>query len=259
MSAALSRGEWVTAGVVAVLDLILVSVVPGPLWSRLILVGVVTAVAVGLVLLARVPRRLGRKRYRAVAAWAAELGLRPRAVGEQPDWSARLPRHGTLAGLGPVYSGEYRGRSVSVGEYTYVTAAAGERDFHYAVVAVVSLSRPVAEVAVGGAVGGAVEISVEVAVEVADTPKWVPSRRRKERIPTGDDEFDARFWVFADSDAAVSLLYEPMRRALLAARVPPWEVHGSQLIVNYPLWIRASSVRAQLDQAVDAAELFDDN
>jgi hypothetical protein len=241
MSAALSRGEWVTAGIVAALDLLLVSVVPGPLWSRLLLVTVVTAVAVGLVLLARVPRRLARKRYRAVANWAAELGLRPRAGGEQPGWSRRLPRHGTLAGLGPVYSGEYRGRSVSVGEYTYVTAAAGERDFHYAVVAVISLTRPV----------------TELAVEVADTPKWVPNKRRKERTPTGDDEFDARFWVFADGGAAAPLLAEPMRRALLSARVPPWEAHGSQLIVSYPLWIRASSVRAQLDQAVDAAELLD--
>lgn len=190
---------------------------------------VAVAVLVGLVLAARATMRRERARRQQLAAWAAEhqWTYNHRPKGEWA-WAARLPGH-TRRGVSLVLSGMLEGYPATVAEYSYTTTSSGtdgsgnsttNRTVHRLVVAVVRLRQayPSVEVAPRGAVS-----------------RLTRSLFGEGQISTGDPEFDRRFRIRSPDPLTARGLLEPaLVSAHLADRVPPWSIHGDELLSYRP-------------------------
>lgn len=215
-------------------------------WIGLIGVGclgavLLVALLVGLVALSR---RGERRRRDTLRQWALRHGW---VYVPQPavDWGSRLPG-GNRAGVTVVVSGEVAGHRVSVAEYghteTYAstgsdgaggTTSTTSSHSHPYVVVVVHLDQPYP--------------SVEVSPR-GPAAKIGRALRGGGATVTGDPAFDREFTVSGDPIAVRWLLSPALVAAHVAGSVPPWSLHGTELMTHLPGRL------AQLDRIPALAE-----
>lgn len=184
-----------------------------------VVLGGICAIAValaGLVILALIVRGRGqRRRHEELARWAAAHGW---TVTPNPtvDWGARLPG-GNRKGISLALSAVVNGRPVSVGEYSYTEthitgggadgATTTTSHTHRFVVAVVRLNQSYQPVAVR------------------------PRSALSKLAVRGDERFDRQFTVEAADPAYARRLIGPALAAEhVAGTVPPWSLHGTELL-----------------------------
>jgi hypothetical protein len=196
------------------------------LWPALIAVAVATLVAL-LVVAIVVSVRRERRRRAALRRWAVRYGWnyveRPTA-----EWMSRLPGHSRRA-VSLALSGVVDGYPVTVADYSYTetrtstsygtsstSSSSTTTTTHHLVVVVVRLPRPGPTVAVHPRHG----LSKLGRAIFGDTATAI-----------GHEPFDRAFRVSTKDPAAGRHLIGPLLAGEhLAGRVPPWSLHGAELL-----------------------------
>lgn len=171
-----------------------------------------------------------RRRRERLTRWVGQHGW---TITPNPsvNWGLRLPG-GNPRGVSLAISATVHGRPVSVAEYSYsetqmTTTSDGQggttvgqtTHTHTFTVVVVRLTRSYPPIAVG--------------------PRSAASRLGRRllggRTATGHHEFDHRYQVHgADPDAIRHLIGPALIGDHLAGHLPPWSVHGSELLSYRP-------------------------
>ena len=209
--------------------------------ARLAIIVLVAVLVAGPILLDQSARRAIRRHYTDIETWAAAEGLDYKAALDRPDWVRWLPWR-PHASLGPVVSGEYQGRQVTIAEYSRSRELPHGGSVREAmVVAVVPLTRE----------------HPDLAVDLPTVTRWWPGRQAA-RFRTGDVAFDRRFRVRAeDPDDATRLLGPELRAEMLARELPLWEIHDADLIVAWPLSLRPRDLPPRLASTLRLVELIE--
>ncbi|WP_329110432.1 hypothetical protein OG792_15885 [Micromonospora sp. NBC_01699] len=202
------------------------------LWVGLLGLGCLAVVALLalLVVLVGLARQRGRRRRDTLRRWAARnnwVYVPPPAV----DWAARLPG-GNRTGVTVAVSGVVAGQRVSVAEYHHTethtgtgsdgmggTTSTTSSHSHPYVVVVVHLEHPYP--------------SVEVSPR-GPAAKVGRALLGGGSVVTGDPDFDRAFRVDGDPMAVRWVLTPALVAAHVAGSVPPWSLHGSELITHLP-------------------------
>ena len=210
---------------------------------------------IGLVTLATIAaRRRERRRDERLREWAAANGW---TVTQRPavDWGRRLPG-GNRGGIGVTLSGVVRGRRLSVAEYAVTetqttsapdgvggtTTSTTTTTHHYTVV-VALLTRPMPETAVTARPG---------------LSRLARTLTRAGENATGHPGFDRAFRVRTTDPAAVRVWCTgTLVDAHLGGRVPPWSVHGVELLTYQPGRLDPATITRHTDPVVHLAALLD--
>jgi hypothetical protein len=195
-------------------------------WPVLIAVAVALVIVL-IVVAAVVSARRERQRREALRRWAAQHGW---TYVERPktDWVPRLPGHGRR-GVSLMLSGVVEGYPVSVAEYSYTqtststtrnadgtSSSSTSSTTHHFVVVVVRLVRP----------GPSIEV-----VPRHGLSKLGRAIFGDRATALGYEPFDRAFRIAAKDPAAARQLVGPVLAAEhIAGRVPPWSLHGAELL-----------------------------
>jgi hypothetical protein len=206
-----------------------------------IIVVFIVVVVGGLIMMAVSAATAERRRSEELSAWARTEGLTYEV--ERPELARRFSgtpfESGVDAKATHVLSGRWRGRSVTVYEYYYMTNTGNGQTMHkFTIVAVATDTTPVLQVR-----GKHLGHRLLDLVGVGD-------------LELGDEEFDALFHVRSDDTAFARAFLDDETRGWLRSNLDavPFRLTGDHLILWGNRTLAPDGIRSHLGVAVGLAE-----
>jgi hypothetical protein len=211
----------------------------------LVLILVIVAVLVAVVAVGGLVDQGYRRKLQ---AWATARGWAYRENGGG-DWAGFLPKGRRRHGVKIQLDGTWQGRPVTLADYWYQTIRSTGRTrttrTHHLTAVVVRLAAPYPAVVLHSRALGSLGLGIAQAVGLH------PANL------TGIPEFDSRFRIETGPHSGSELVTAQVIHATLQGNLPPWQLHGHDLIIAWPGSLNVPDLDRKLSQALTLAAQLD--